>query len=122
MSLGSRKLVKAPFFILFVFGALVVWLGFGEHGFIHLYRVQKERQAYIQKNKKLAEENQALFEEIRRLRTDPKYVGYIARKELGLIKKNQVIYRFSGEKKQKNDSGESSGYKTPDGPGQGSQN
>lgn len=120
MSLGSRKPLKAPFLILFVLGALIAWLGFGQHGFIHLYRVEKERQAYIQKNKKLAEENQALFEEIQRLRTDPKYVGYIARRELGLIKRNEVIYRFTNGKKQGNGSQAASGNKKPDTLSQGS--
>jgi len=75
-------------------GPFIAWLGFGRHGFIHLYRVEDERQAYIEKINKLTEENQALFEEIRRLRTDPKHVEMVARRELGLVKKNEVIYRF----------------------------
>jgi len=82
-----------------ILGPLIAWLGFGRHGFIHLYGVEKERQAYIEKINKLTEENQALFEEIRRLRTDPKHVERVARRELGLVRKNEVIYRFKDSNK-----------------------
>jgi len=114
LSAGKRKFVKIPLLVLCVLGPLIAWLGFGQHGFIHLYRVGKERQACVQRIKKLAEENQALFDEIRRLRTDPKYVEYVARKELGLIKENEVIYRFNDEKTQEDDPGLKTKEKTAD--------
>ncbi|MBW2094872.1 MAG: septum formation initiator family protein [Deltaproteobacteria bacterium] len=98
MRAGKRKFVRISLTLLCVLGPVVVWLGFGQHGFIHLYRVGKERQACEQRIKKLIEENQALFDEIQRLRTDSKYVEQVARKELGLIKENEIIYRFPEEK------------------------
>jgi len=89
--------VKISLALLCVIGPVVAWLGFGRHGFIHLYRVGKERQACEQRIKKLSTKNQALFDEIQRLRTDSKYVEQVARKELGLVKKNEIIYRFQDE-------------------------
>jgi cell division protein FtsB len=111
LSRRKRKLVKISLAALCILGPVIAWLGFGQYGFIHLYRVGKERQAYVQKIKKLTEENQALFDEIQRLRKDPKYVERVARKELGLLKENEVIYRFRDDKKPKTEPDSSTGAK-----------
>lgn len=99
MSAGKKKFVRTSLALLCVIAPMVAWLGFGQHGFIHLYGVGKERQACEQMIKKLTEENQTLFDEIQRLRTDSKYVEQVARKELGLVKENEIIYRFQEEEK-----------------------
>ena len=78
-------------------GAIVAWLGFGERGLIHLYHTEMERQSYIERIHRLDEENKALFREIQRFRTDMKYVESVVRRELNLIKKNEMIYRFKNE-------------------------
>ena len=84
--------------IIFLFLGLVIgWLGFGERGFIHLYRMDKERQAYLERIDVLEGENEALFEEIQRLRTDKSYMETLARRELDLIKDHEILYRFSRE-------------------------
>jgi cell division protein FtsB len=72
----------------------LAWLGFGKQGLVSLYRTEIERQACIERIRTLVEENNALIEEISRLRTDMKHVESIARREFNLIKKNEVIYRF----------------------------
>ena len=64
----------------------------------------------MDKIRRLAEENQDLLEEIDRLRTDMKYVESVARRQLNLIKENEVIYRF--EKKEGGSSGLSSAIVT----------
>lgn len=78
-------------------GLIVAWLGFGERGFIHLYRMEKERQDHMERIRKLEKENQELLEEIDLLRKDKEYLESVARKELGLIKDNEILYRFSKE-------------------------
>ena len=75
----------------------MIWLWFGEGGFARLYRSEAERQSCIERIHRLAAENQALLDEVKLLRTDMKYVESVARRELNLIKKNEVIYRFSKE-------------------------
>jgi cell division protein FtsB len=57
--------------------------------------MEKKRQAYIERIRKVEEENQALIEEIRRLNTDPAYLESVARKELGFVKEDEILYRFS---------------------------
>ena len=73
---------------------MAAWLGFGERGFIHLYRMEKDRQAHAERIRNLEKENEALLEEIHRLRTDREYLESVARTELGLVKENEILYRF----------------------------
>ena len=97
MELKNKKLLKIALFFLCVLGPLAAWLGFGKQGLIHLYRTERERQLYVARILKLTEENQALMDEIDRLGNDMDYLASVARKELNLIKKNEIIYRFSTE-------------------------
>jgi cell division protein FtsB len=113
LSPGKRKFMRISLALLCVIGPVVAWLGFGQHGFIHLYRVGKERQACEQRIKKLSAKNQALFDEIQRLRSDSKYVERVARKELGLVKENEIIYRFQDEEKPEAETDKDISGKTP---------
>jgi cell division protein FtsB len=79
---------------------MAAWLGFGERGFIHLYRMEKDRQAHMERIRKLEKENQTLLEEIRRLHTDRQYLESVARTELGLVKDDEILYRFSREEEK----------------------
>ncbi len=97
MSFIKSRFVKFSFVALLFLTLIVAWLGFGERGLIHLYKMEKERQAHLARIKKLERENQELLAEINRLRTDKEYVESVARKELGLIKDDEILYRFSGE-------------------------
>lgn len=97
MSLRKKELLKLSIFALLL-GLIIAWLGFGERGFIHLYKMEKERQAHMQRIRKLESENQALLEEINLLRTDKTYLESVARKELGLVKEDEILYRFSSKR------------------------
>jgi cell division protein FtsB len=90
----KRKFWKFALLILCFLAPLLAWLGFGDNGLIHLYHKEMERQARVETIRQLAEENQSMLEEIRRLRTDMKYIESVARKELNLIKQNEIVYRF----------------------------
>ena len=96
MSLRKKELLKFSIFALLL-GLIIAWLGFGERGFIHLYKMEKERQAHMERIRKLKRENQALLEEINLLRTDRTYLESVARKELGLVKEDEILYRFSSK-------------------------
>lgn len=97
MGLNKKKFFKSSFIALFLLGLAITWLGFGKRGFLHLYRMEKKRQTYIERIRKVEEENQALIKEIKRLNTDTAYLETVARKELGLVKENEILYRFSRE-------------------------
>jgi cell division protein FtsB len=94
LSPNIKKLLKIPFILLClaVLSGALLW--FGESGFVRLHRSEEERQACIERIHKLAAENQALLNEVHLLRTDMKYLESVARRELNLIKENEVVYRF----------------------------
>jgi cell division protein FtsB len=73
---------------------LLAWLSCGRRGLTDLYKMQKERDRCMAVIDDLKEKNRLLTAEIRRLREDPKYFESVARKELGLIKENEMVYRL----------------------------
>jgi cell division protein FtsB len=97
---NGKNILRVTLLALLFVGLVVAWLGFGERGFIHLYRMDSERQTYQEKINQLERENRDLLDEIQRLRSDREYVENLGRKELGLVKEDEVMYRF-GTKKEK---------------------
>jgi len=97
---NGKNILKFSLFALLFLGLVVAWLGFGERGFIHLYRMDRERQTYLEKINKLERENRELLDEIQRLRSDREYVENLGRREMGLVKEDELMYRF-GTKKEK---------------------
>jgi cell division protein FtsB len=79
----------------------IMWLGFGKNGFLNLYRMELERQANVERVQQIARENQALMDEIQRLRSDGRYVEAVARRELGLVGEGDLVYRFKGKIREK---------------------
>jgi cell division protein FtsB len=67
---------------------------FGEHGVAHLLRLRAERQELGQAAFALIQTNNRLRGEIQRLRTDDLYLEGLARKQLGLVRPNETVYRF----------------------------
>lgn len=96
----AKTFMKGTLLILIFLVLVAAWLGFGERGFIHLYRMDLERQAYMERINKLERENKELLEEIQRLRSDREYVESIGRKELGLVKEDEIMYRFETKKQE----------------------
>ena len=100
MDLNKKKFLRYILAAIILILALVAWIGFGERGFIHLYRMEKERQNYLEKISKLEQTNKELMNEIRRLREDRDYIETVARRELGLVKENELIIKFNSEEKE----------------------
>lgn len=98
MAWNKKDLFKFTFFSFLLLSLVVVWLGFGEHGFVHLYQMEKERRSYLERITQLERENKTLLDEIHRLRTDREYIESMGRRELGLVKNDEVLYRFEREK------------------------
>ena len=98
LALTRKDLFKFSAFGLLFLALMALWLGFGERGFIHLYRMDKERQEYVEKIEKLEQENRELFKEINRLRTDKSYVESQGRRELGLVREGEVLDRIKKER------------------------
>lgn len=97
MSERKKSIIRISIAAVCIIGLVVAWLGFGQRGLVRLYETEMERQAHIERIRQLTQENQALMEEINRLRTDEKYVESIARKQFNMVRENEKIYRFSKE-------------------------
>jgi cell division protein FtsB len=98
LGLQKKRVIKNIFIISLFLGLIIAWLGFGERGFYNLYKMDQERQSYLEKIRRLEEANRELLEQIDRLRKDKDYIESVARRELNLIKKDEIIYRFNQEK------------------------
>ena len=73
--------------------SLLLLIVFGDNSLIDLNRLKTERNNLLQKNETLKQENLSLYREIERLKNDPKYVENVARQELGVIGKDEVILK-----------------------------
>ncbi len=77
---------------------LLLAIIFGDQGLADLQLLKKKLDVLVQKNKKLEHENLSLYNEIDRLRHDPEFIENVARKELGMIRKDEVIFKLKGQK------------------------
>lgn len=73
---------------------------FGERGLLRIYEMKQEKKRIEQRVAELRTENQKLSATVEALRSDRHQLERIARKDLGLVKPNEVIYQFppQGEK------------------------
>jgi cell division protein FtsB len=78
---------------------LLVWYFslFGEKGLIKIIQLRRERDRIIADVSRMEEENKRLQEEIKRLREDSRYLESVARRDLGLIKENEILFIFEDE-------------------------
>ncbi len=69
----------------------------GEHGIAHLLRLRAERRELGRAAFTLLHANERLRDDIHRLRSDDLYLERLARQQFGLVKPNEVVYRFRRE-------------------------
>jgi cell division protein FtsB len=69
----------------------------GERGALHLWRLRAEKFGLDEKNFRLQKENEALRQRVARLRHDDSYLEQIAREELNLVRRGEIIYRFASK-------------------------
>jgi cell division protein FtsB len=67
---------------------------FGERGLLRIYHMNQEKQETKKLLEELKAENEKLKREIEALKTDRRYLESIARKDFGLVRKNETIYQF----------------------------
>lgn len=88
----KKKIYFIPLLIVIAIIALLTI--FGDRGLIRIYKLSKERDSIKTYNEKIKEENTAMRDEIQRLKTDDRYIETIARKELGMVGRNELVYQF----------------------------
>ena len=83
--------------VLAVIGIVVLFFSIivGDKGISSLQLIKIERQALKSTHAELKRKNLKLYHEIERLKMDPVYIEAIARQELGLIGKKEIVINMS---------------------------
>lgn len=68
---------------------------FGNRGVIDNYLMSKRLSQLKEQNRDIATENIELKKKITLLRNDINYIEMIARDELGMVKKGDIVYRWA---------------------------
>lgn len=90
--MSSKHNILIALTILSLF-SMLLFIAFGENGFVDLNLLKMERDSLLKKNEELVKKNLSLYREIERLKNDPKYVENVARQELGVIGKDEIIFK-----------------------------
>lgn len=80
---------------------LMVLLGFaflGDNGVLRLIKGYQQREGLQVEVLRLKQENEALRADIQALKSDRRYIESIARKELGMVREDELVYQFPSEK------------------------
>jgi cell division protein FtsB len=91
--LNRRQKIALSIIALAMFGLLLVVL-LGDNGMIELRRLGRTHQALVEENRDLTRQNLKMYRSIDRLQSDPAFVENIARRELGMIRSNELIFKF----------------------------
>lgn len=72
---------------------MLLLIVFGDKGLADLMLKQKKYDGLLKKNALITQQNSSLYRRIDRLKNDPEFMEHVARMELGMIGKNEVILR-----------------------------
>lgn len=73
---------------------MTILIAFGNNGLVDNYILNAKLSILKDDNSRIIAENQALRAEILLLRGDLQYIEKIARDELGMVRKGDIVYRF----------------------------
>lgn len=86
--------------IILILFSLLLLIIFGDNGLVDFVLIKGEKDSLVEKNEKLNQENLVMYREIDRLKNDIKFVENVVRQELGVIGRDEVIFKTN--KKQSN--------------------
>ncbi|MDA8124177.1 MAG: septum formation initiator family protein [Deltaproteobacteria bacterium] len=84
------KVGRYLFAFVLLMGALIT---FGDRGLTDNYRMKEKLMSLKKFNHEITLENIALKKNITLMRDDPSYIEMMARNELGMVKKGDLVYR-----------------------------
>jgi cell division protein FtsB len=80
---------------------MLMFIVVGKNGLTDLYKLKTKKDNLVRKNEEITKKNLSLYREIDRMKNDPKYVENVARQELGVIGKDEVIIKVKKTKRAK---------------------
>ncbi len=91
MTKKHKILIGIGLVVIFSFLLLIF---FGDNTLLELNQLKRDRNLLIKMNEELVRQNDLMYNEIERLKHDPKYIENVARQELGMIGKNEIIFKI----------------------------
>jgi cell division protein FtsB len=91
--MNQRQKILLTVAIIFMFGFLLVAL-FSDNGLFELNRLQYTRQSLLKDNAQTTQKNLQMYRSVDRLQNDPYYIENIARRELGMVRSDELIFKF----------------------------
>lgn len=88
---SSRRLPIVPVLLALL---LLGFALFGDRGILRALQAGRQKAALQEEVRQLEEANAVLRQEIESLRNDRRYLEAIARKELGMVKDDELVYQF----------------------------
>jgi len=77
--------------VLMVIGFFIL---FGDKGLVDYFSLKAKMLTFQEANERIACENRILKEKIVLLRHDSRYIETVARHDLGMVRKGDIVYRF----------------------------
>ncbi len=78
---------------LFAFSLVIM---FDDNGFVDLQKKKNQRDEIIKQNQRIRDANRGLYREIDRLKNDTEFIENVARQELGMIGRDELILKPQG--------------------------
>ena len=91
MNLKQKILFSIAMSVIFFMFLLII---FDDNGLADLNVLKIKKESLVIKNKELTRENLFLCRKIDRLKYDAKFIENVARQELGMIGKDEVIFKL----------------------------
>lgn len=88
----KEKILLCMVVLLLMFTALFIL--YSDNGLFDFQLLETEKKQLVKENQRLEHQNLMLYREIDRLKTDLKYIENVARQELGMVGKDEVILRM----------------------------
>ena len=82
---------------------MLLFIVFNEYGLADLRLLKQERDQLLQKNAQLEQENLSMYRQIDRLKNDLKFIESVARQELGMVGKDEVVFNLKKPEKDEKD-------------------
>jgi len=70
-------------------------------GLFQWRELYREYNELMRKNQALEQDNRLLYQEVTRLRNDPRVIEHLAREELGLVREDELIIYFAPPEENK---------------------
>lgn len=86
--------MKIGKYLIIFLAFMTILIAFGNNGLVDNYILNEKLAILKDDNTRIIAENRTLRTEILLLRSDAKYIEKIARDELGMVRKGDIVYRF----------------------------